>query len=1212
MKVSTNNYQFLAGGGEMGKLTSHKDWSETSIGNPDTWPQSLRTTLGIILHSKFPMFLWWGPELICFYNDAYRPSLGIEGKHPSILGQPAKEAWPEIWDFIKPLIDGVLNGGEAVWREDQLVPIFRNGKMEDVYWTFSYSPVNDESGQAAGVLVTCFETTQKIKIFHEIKEREDQINFTINAAELGTWDLNPKTNKFVGNNRLKEWFGLKPDDEIELPLALNNILERDRENVAKAIQSALQPESGGNYHIQYTISNPLTKKEHIVLAKGKALFDENNTAYRFSGTLQDITQQALAQKKTEESEKRFRETVQQAPLGITIFRGPQFVVEMANDTYLQLVDRKESDFLGKPLFDSLPEVRETVEPLLTGVLKTGKPFRASEFPVILNRYGQREQTYFNLVYHPLREDNGDISGIIVVATDVTSSVNSKQALAESEKQFRNMVIQSPVPMTIFRGKDYVIEVANNAMLKNIWHKKKEDVFGKKILDVFPELNEQKYPELLDKVTQSGEIYREIESLVYVNGDKGLKKFYIDYEYAPLFESDKTVSGILITVNDVTEKVETRRKIEEAEERLRVATDTTGIATWDLDLEARTIIHSSQLAEIFGHDKLKLLTHADMRSQVHPDDLQQVLEPAFRTALKTGVYKYEARVIKPDNSICWIRAHGKVFYNKNKEPVKVIGTLRDITEEKQYQQELLESEQKFRLLADSMPQFIWTGDAEGNLNYFSNSVYNYTGLTPERINKEGWIQIVHPSEREENIKRWLYSVETGEEFIYEHRFRRHDGKYRWQLSRATPQKNEAGHIQMWVGTSTDIEDQKIFTRELKKQVDARTKELKQLNEELIKSEERYHLMVDEIQDYAIIYLNKEGIIENWNRGAEKIKGYRADEIVGKHFSVFYTAEDSQNNLPKKLLELALTIGKAQHEGWRVRKDSSLFWASVVITAVHDEQKNVIGFSKVTHDLTEKKQANDKIKANAEQLELKNKELEKMNAELQSFAYVSSHDLQEPLRKIQTFATRILEKEHQNLSDNGKNYFHRMQESANKMQTLIEDLLAYSRTNTTENIFKNTDLTEIINEVQNDFKEVLSEKNATIEVGNMQEAIIIPFQFRQLIQNLIGNSLKFSKPEVPAHIIITSEIKKGSDLNNELLVSENMYCHLSIADNGIGFEPQYKDRIFEVFQRLHGKAEYKGTGIGLAIVKKIVENHNGIITANGELNKGATFDIYIPSP
>ncbi|MFN0080975.1 MAG: ATP-binding protein, partial [Ferruginibacter sp.] len=284
---------------------------------------------------------------------------------------------------------------------------------------------------------------------------------------------------------------------------------------------------------------------------------------------------------------------------------------------------------------------------------------------------------------------------------------------------------------------------------------------------------------------------------------------------------------------------------------------------------------------------------------------------------------------------------------------------------------------------------------------------------------------------------------------------------------------------------------------------------------------------------------------------------------------------------------------------------------------DDNGNVLGVFAAARDITEQKWAKDLRIANKE-LAFQNEEKEKRaaelinaNKELESFTYISSHDLQEPLRKIQIFATRLIADESKSLSDRGKEYVLRMQDAANRMQVLITDLLAYSRTTTSERKFETSDLNEIIESVKKDFAETIAEKKAIIKTNEMCDADIIPFQFRQLMHNIIGNSLKFSKPDLPPQILIKSRIITGSKVNNQHLLPEKDYCHITITDNGIGFEPKYKDHIFELFKRLHDKEKTTGTGIGLTIVKKIVENHNGVITAASELNKGATFDIYIPS-
>ena len=250
-----------------------------------------------------------------------------------------------------------------------------------------------------------------------------------------------------------------------------------------------------------------------------------------------------------------------------------------------------------------------------------------------------------------------------------------------------------------------------------------------------------------------------------------------------------------------------------------------------------------------------------------------------------------------------------------------------------------------------------------------------------------------------------------------------------------------------------------------------------------------------------------------------------------------------------------------------------------------------------------------KANDELAE-KNKILAVKNRELESFTYVSSHDLQEPLRKIQTLASRILDTEREHLTDSGKDSFRRMQKAAERMQRLIQDLLAFSRLNDAERTLETIDLRLILDEVTGELSDTIAEKRATIDVDGLGPVRVIGFQFRQLLQNLIGNALKFTRSGVAPVVIIRGETIKGSKTGHATLLPKASYFHLSVADNGIGFEPQYSEKIFDVFQRLHNHDTYQGTGIGLAIVKKIVENHDGLIIATSEPGNGTRFDVYIP--
>jgi len=299
-------------------------------------------------------------------------------------------------------------------------------------------------------------------------------------------------------------------------------------------------------------------------------------------------------------------------------------------------------------------------------------------------------------------------------------------------------------------------------------------------------------------------------------------------------------------------------------------------------------------------------------------------------------------------------------------------------------------------------------------------------------------------------------------------------------------------------------------------------------------------------------------------------------------------------------------------------SPIFDARGVVTGyigtlqdISAEEQVKYSLEKIVLDRTEDlRKRNADLRLAEKMLKEKNEELEKINNQLSSFAQIASHDLQEPLRKIQINSDRLFDLEGHNFSETGKGLYRRIVESSVRMRELIHDLLSYARSNGCEDKLEQVDLNSVLKSAINALDAKIAEKNATIDVGELPTLNVIRFQFHQLFLNLLSNALKFSQPNKDPSIAVRCQLVQGNSLPNMPAGIGKVYYHISVSDNGIGFASGDSGKIFDKFYRLHGRTEYEGTGLGLAICKQIVENHKGAIYAEGKKNAGATFHIYLP--
>jgi PAS domain S-box-containing protein len=379
------------------------------------------------------------------------------------------------------------------------------------------------------------------------------------------------------------------------------------------------------------------------------------------------------------------------------------------------------------------------------------------------------------------------------------------------------------------------------------------------------------------------------------------------------------------------------------------------------------------------------------------------------------------------------------------------------------------------------------------------------------------------------------------------------------------------------------------RELVRSKDVLEMHVQERTQQIQKLQRRYELILNSAGE-GICGLDMEGRTTFVNPAAAEMTGWRVPELIGR-FEHEIFGEAIMHSNGTKLDDHPLR-----------RRNGTGFLAEMLKTPIFENGREV-GSVVVFKDITERKKAEEALAQKAN-------ELARSNAELEQFAFVASHDLQEPLRKIQAFGDRLKVKcEGVNLGEAG-DYLERMRNAAARMQTLINDLLTFSRVIRSSQPFVPVDLTAVTREVLGDLEVRIEKNQARVEVSDLPTIDADPTQIRQLIQNLVSNALKFQPPNAQPWVSIDASLTQGQTGNWNGTNGNDQFCEIRVKDNGIGFDEKYLEKIFAVFQRLHGRSEYEGTGVGLAVCRRIVDRHGGSITAKSQPGKGATFIVTLP--
>lgn len=915
---------------------------------------------------------------------------------------------------------------------------------------------------------------------------------------------------------------------------------------------------------------------------------------------QDVTERERAADTLRESEERFRTIADSIPALIWL-SDQNSKRTYFNKTWLKFTGRTPAQESGDGWTEDIyPPDRKRYLELYTAAFLAREPF---ELEYRLRRH-DGEYRWMVVRGTPRFSTAGVFAGFSGLCLDVTDRRVAEEAVLRSERNLTDFFENANVGLH-WSAEDGTILRANRAELEMLGYTA-EEYIGQP-LSTFHTRRE-----------------------TAVNLLAGLKKGErVDNWPAQLQCKDGSVRDVLISstalwedgrfihtrtfTRDVTEHKRAEENLRASEIRYRTVTEAIPQLVWNTAPDGSASYFNRRWLDYTGLS-LEQSQGWGWIEAIHPDDRERI-RSAWLTTVREPNRSSGNRFAEEfrlrhglGDEYRWFLSVAVPLRNSTGEVDQWIGSMADIHDQKTATASIAASERLYRAIGESIEYGVWIADGEGRYTYLSPSLLKLVGLTQEECAGFGWTKALNPEDADRTVAAWKECVRTGGRWSKEQHFRGVDGQWHPILTRGVPVTDATGQITAWVGINLDISDQKRTEQEVRDR------------------EARFRTLTEAIPQ-IVWTANPRGVITFFNQQWYAYTGHELSAGVVTDWSEMVHPDDIEPFRHNWQLAVAQEAHEFTAE-FRLRRvaDGAYRWMLTNAISLRDSTGSVMEWVGSIADIDDQKRqaeilermVRERTSALLDEVEERKKveqqlrevavELGRSNKELEQFAYVASHDLQEPLRKIQAFGDRLRSKFSDSLPEVGKEYVERMHVSAARMRRLIDDLLTFSRVTTQARPFVRVNLDRIAQEVVSDLDEYINQSEGKIEITGLPTIDADPTQMRQLFQNLIANAIKFHRPNVPPVIAI-----HGEQIDWQFPGSNGgtiLACRIHVRDNGIGFDEKYLDRIFQVFQRLHGREEYEGTGVGLAICRKIVERHGGTITARSQVGEGATFVIVLP--